>query len=509
MTLTQQTKTELGITYTTRYTYDAGNRVVSITYPDNRVVTYTRDSLGRIQSINTTVNGSAQTLITNRTYRADGLVLSQLDGNGLNEVRQYDPRGNLTYQSLGSADTRVNTYDPNGNLTQQQSLPAVSTYGYDALDRLTSEMKSQTNLAFTYDPNGNRVSASVNTLNATLAYAPDSNRLQRVTVGPFTETPVLDPAGNLTSLLNGKITLSYNAAGRLRTLKAGATTLARYTYNHLGQRTRKATNTTTVYHYDLNGNLIAETKPNGTPIRVYVYAEDRPIAQMTKTTGESWVYLHTDHLGTPRLATDPAQRTVWRWEAEAFGALPPNPDPDGDGSRTVVNLRFPGQYADGESGLFYGGARYWDPRLGRSITADPVSIAEHVQRRSTLRAVRHLPQFRDQLVSLGGIADLTLANSTLPPLELNPYVYVVNNPLRWTDPTGESILDGFGNLGGLGGSSGSRGLMCATDPKKEKNCAALRDNIINQTCKSIANPRKKMACFAAAWATYLACLAED
>jgi len=101
--------------------------------------------------------------------------------------------------------------------------------------------------------------------------------------------------------------------------------------------------------------------------------------------------------------------------------------------------------------------------------------------------------------------------STLPPLELNPFVYVANNPLRWIDPTGESILDGFGGLGGLGGlggSSTSGGLQCG-DPKKEKNCAALRDNIINQTCKSIANPRKKMACFAAAWATYLACLAQD
>lgn len=99
--------------------------------------------------------------------------------------------------------------------------------------------------------------------------------------------------------------------------------------------------------------------------------------------------------------------------------------------------------------------------------------------------------------------------STLPPLELNPYAALANNPLRWTDPTGESIIDGFGGLGGLGGLGGSSasGGRCE-DPKKEKNCAALRDNIINQTCKSIANPKKKFACFAAAWATYLACLAE-
>src|SRR5581483_8555751 len=85
--LIQQTKTELGTSYTTSYTYDAANRVASLTYPDNRVVNYTRDSLGRIQSVTTTVNASTQTIITNRTYRPDGLPTGQTYGNGLSEVR--------------------------------------------------------------------------------------------------------------------------------------------------------------------------------------------------------------------------------------------------------------------------------------------------------------------------------------------------------------------------------------------------------------------------------------
>ena len=38
-------------------------------------------------------------------------------------------------------------------------------------------------------------------------------------------------------------------------------------------------------------------------------------------------------------------------------------------------------------------------------------------------------------------------------------------------------------------------------------CAALRDNILDQTCKSMKNPRSRVACIAAAWATYFACLA--
>ena len=187
---------------------------------------------------------------------------------------------------------------------------------------------------------------------------------------------------------------------------------------------------------------------------------------------------------------DQTNKVIWRWDSDPFGSTAANEDPDGDGVKFTYNLRFPGQYYDRETGLHYNYFRDYDPRIGRYVSSDPISIAEHVQRWSALRATQNLTQFRDHLVGLGGIAELALAGSTLPPLELNPYAFVANNPLLWTDPTGESIL------------------QCG-DPKKEKNCATLRDNIINQTCKSITNPKKKFACFAAAWATYLACMAQD
>ena len=47
------------------------------------------------------------------------------------------------------------------------------------------------------------------------------------------------------------------------------------------------------------------------------------------------------------------------------------------------------------------------------------------------------------------------------------------------------------------------------DVARVRVCAELRDNIINQTCKGIPNPKKKFACFSAAWATYEQCLSED
>lgn len=71
-----------------------------------------------------------------------------------------------------------------------------------------------------------------------------------------------------------------------------------------------------------------------------------PLAQLDGPLGsETPTYLHTDHLATPRLGTDPAGIPVWRWESPAFGDAPPSLQ------LRTVNLRFPGQYYDAETGL--------------------------------------------------------------------------------------------------------------------------------------------------------------
>jgi RHS repeat-associated protein len=64
-------------------------------------------------------------------------------------------------------------------------------------------------------------------------------------------------------------------------------------------------------------------------------------------------------------------------------------------------LRFPGQYRDAETGLFYNYFRDYDPQTGRYVQSDPIGLA-------------------------GGI---------------NPYLYARANPLRWNDPRGLVNVD--------------------------------------------------------------------
>ena len=43
-------------------------------------------------------------------------------------------------------------------------------------------------------------------------------------------------------------------------------------------------------------------------------------------------------------------------------------------------IRFPGQYYDAETGLHYNRFRYYDPSIGRYISADPIGQAGGVNR---------------------------------------------------------------------------------------------------------------------------------
>jgi RHS repeat-associated protein len=87
-------------------------------------------------------------------------------------------------------------------------------------------------------------------------------------------------------------------------------------------------------------------------------------------------YVHADHLGTPRAITRPSDNQVlWKWDSsDPFGNNAPNEDPSNLGVTTKYNLRFPGQYADVETGIYYNYFRDFDPQIGRYIESDPIGL---------------------------------------------------------------------------------------------------------------------------------------
>ncbi len=81
-------------------------------------------------------------------------------------------------------------------------------------------------------------------------------------------------------------------------------------------------------------------------------------------------------------------------------------------------------YADSETGLYYWNSRYYDPKTGRGISPDRMGVAWHTRR------------YQENL----GVPNQ-------PPLEINPYVYAANNPLRWIDPNGLWSITAGGYIG--------------------------------------------------------------
>lgn len=312
------------------------------------------------------------------------------------------------------------SYDAVGNIASHTSALGTTTYSYDALNRLTAETGPTGTRSYTYDANGNRLSDA----GGSYTYAPTSNRIAT----RYGKAITTDAAGNITADGQGH-TYAYNQRGYLSEARLNGVLLATYIYDYRGLRARKVTTAAAPqgaqvvrYTYDEAGHLIAETSGTGAALRTYVWRDDTPLAQIDHLPSRRIIYLETDHLNTPRVAKDQARNVVWTWDSDAFGATQPNQNPSGLGNVTI-NLRFPGQYYDQETGLHYNGFRYYHPGMGQYIQPDPIGLR-------------------------GG--------------SFSTYAYVGGNPLRWSDPrglcpgcaaAGGAGVAGFGGLGGFGHGS--------------------------------------------------------
>lgn len=188
-----------------------------------------------------------------------------------------------------------------------------------------------------------------------------------------------DAMGNTTTV-NATPTYHYDAFNRMDSAGGMA-----YYVNPEGHRLRKTgTAGTTWFAPDQGGSLLAENS-NGAWID-YVWVNGRLIGRMANNQ----VYaIHDDQVGRPEVMTDASQNVVWRAQNFAFTQNVTT-------ASITLNLGFPGQYYDTETGLWNNGFRDYNPILGRYVESDPMG--------------------------LGGGA--------------NTYAYAENNPMDNVDPLG-------------------------------------------------------------------------
>jgi len=250
---------------------------------------------------------------------------------------------------------------------------AGQAYRYDAAGRLQWARSVLGESGYGYDANGNRLSATFGASAERYVYAPRSNLLIAVKGRPAT-TYSYDAAGSPLRIANRRY--EYDGSGRVARLHIDGRLAATYRYGPSGDRVSKTVYATpkpvtTFYIYE-NHQLIAEADGRGRIRREYLYRSHRPVAMWERGT----LYrIESNHLGAPVAMTNEAGGVVWRARYEPFGAAEIEEDPDGDGKAVTLNLRFPGQYADAESGTYYNIMRDYDPRTGRYLTSDPLGLA--------------------------------------------------------------------------------------------------------------------------------------
>jgi RHS repeat-associated protein len=313
----------------------------------------------------------------------------------------YDNADRLTQITQGSS-TVTYTYDSAGRRTSL-TLPngVLVEYAYDAASRLTGITYKQNgitvlgDLTYEYDKNGNRIKiggsfarTGVPQAIASTAYNAGNHQ---TTFGDKSLT--YDNNGNLQTITDssGTTTYTWNARNQLTGI-SGPGVSASFVYDGLGRREKKTTNSVlTEFLFD-DRNPVKET--SGATITANILPGLGIDEFLTRTEVSSGItsYFLADALGSPVAVTDSTGVVQTEYTYEPFGKT------TATGASNSNSYQYTGRENDG-TGLYYYRARYYHPGLQRFISEDPIGFG-------------------------GG--------------DFNLYAYVLNNPVIFTDPSGES-----------------------------------------------------------------------
>ena len=427
---------------TLEYTYDVTEgQLTTITAPGGETLSYSYD--GPLP-LNTTWAGTINGSVS-RTYNNNFWITSNSVNGGSAITYQYDNDGLLT----GAGDLTISRNAQNGLITGATLGSVNDTRGYNTFGEVVDYRASYNaseifSTQFARDNLG-RITEKTETVDgATHVYNYEYDATGRL-ISVKKDSAIIseytyDSNGN--RLSHNTVTGTYDARDRLITSGNNS-----YTYTPNGElltRTDTSTNETTTYTYDVLGNLVSVTLPdgkqigyvidgrnrrigkkvNGTLVQGFLYQDYlKPIVELDGSNGivSRFVYAGgvnvptymikngvtyrfiKDHLGSPRLVVNTATGEILqRMDYDEFGNVTNDTNPG------FHPFGFAGGIYDKDTGLVRFGARDYDAETGRWTAKDPIFFG-------------------------GGSANL--------------YTYVANDPTNLRDPSGlqeeESAWDEF------------------------------------------------------------------
>ncbi|HEX6682415.1 MAG TPA: SpvB/TcaC N-terminal domain-containing protein, partial [Candidatus Limnocylindrales bacterium] len=447
--------------YTSLYTYDTFGRLQSMVYPDNETLTYQYDSGGLVRAVRGVKGSHAYQYVNRLEYDKFNQRAFVEAGNNVRTRYTYDPLdrrlSNLSAGKSGGQQIQNLSYgyDDIGNVLSitnaipvpppsRDGGPTAQTFSYDDLYRVTSangtyqfapDKFDRYRLNMSYDtihnitnkqqaqeivePSGTIVPQQKNTYTAGYTYGAKPHAATHIGQRSYTydangnqtgwtddtngqrRTMVWDEENRLQSLFdNGhEKTYKYDDAGE-RVIKRGPQGETAYVNQYFTIRNREiGTKHVIVGPTRFVSKLMKQDKPGSGP------PGNQPLEK-------DLYFFHADHLGTSNYVTD-TNGEVYQ-HTEYFPSGETWVDESSNKQRTPY--LFSGKELDEETGLYYFGARYYDPRTGAWQSPEPM-----------------LESYMDGSQGGGVFSSINLAT----------YTYANHNPVRLIDPDGRQSWDSF------------------------------------------------------------------
>ncbi|WP_165373022.1 RHS repeat-associated core domain-containing protein [Sorangium cellulosum] len=382
-------------TITVRVDHDVMGRPVRRWVEGGRGVAWERDLLGGARSV---ILGAGQRLVFERGE--GGQEARALPGGGRIEA-ELDPQGHLRAQrvrrrmtavAVGPGEpawvgpmhdglTAVRRYDRDADgelLRVDDSVLGARRLARDALGRLAA-------LLVEGEGDGSRVRQYI--------YDPAGNLLRGPTGEPADFGPgnhprraagrsyATDAAGRVTAIVEGEgdsrrtTRFVWDATGLLQAVERPDGVRVEFVYDAFARRLAKRVidpegRTLSSSRFVWDGARLLEERrrtPEGERIRTFLADEDSgaPLAQVE---GDTWLFCVADEVGVIHHLVHGDGQLAGSVLRDPWGGI------ERRQGEAETPLGFLGQIADEETGLFYNRYRYYDPRIGRYLSPDPLGV---------------------------------------------------------------------------------------------------------------------------------------
>ncbi|UWM49421.1 DUF6531 domain-containing protein [Streptomyces carpaticus] len=359
--------------------------------------------------------------------------------------QDWDPAGRLTSQRLSvsgpdgtprSSLIRQYRYRADGHLGDVAGMDGNSHYVHDPMGRVTHVRAPGQDEHYEYDPVGNQLSAHWRAADeeATGERAYSGSRIVRAGRIRY----AYDRAGRIVLRQLVRVSrkadtwrYSWNAEDQLTSVTTPDGTRWSYLYDPMGRRVAKRRHgpdgsVAEQWCFTWSGTVLTEQSAGDGTSFTWDHHGGEPVAQTERRgpadTDARFYAIVTDLIGTPTHLIDEQGETAWRRRSTLWGITSPDP-----GNSTDTPLRFPGQYADVETGWNYNYYRHYDPHTGRYTSPDPLGLGPSPNHFGYV----HNPHTWADPLGLAGYRPLREGYSSQPGFRGDPYhPDVVNNRIN-------------------------------------------------------------------------------